>query len=62
MGRLLLLAIPIFTKPYRTEFSDLVYADVDYRSYGPINYKAASIYAAAKLKNKPANKEYDDLL
>ncbi|XP_066591538.1 hemicentin-1 isoform X2 [Prorops nasuta] len=30
-------------KPFKTEFSDLDYADVDYRSYGPINYKAASI-------------------
>lgn len=35
-------------KPYRPEFSDLDYADVDYRSYGPINYKAASIFAAQK--------------
>ncbi|XP_037908056.1 hemicentin-1 isoform X6 [Hermetia illucens] len=32
---------------------DLDYADVDYRSYGPINYKAASIYALVKKqKNK----------
>lgn len=30
-------------KPFKPEFSDLDYADVDYRSYGPINYKAASI-------------------
>ncbi|CAL7940715.1 unnamed protein product [Xylocopa violacea] len=29
--------------PFKPEFSDLDYADVDYRSYGPINYKAASI-------------------
>ncbi|KAK4872366.1 hypothetical protein RN001_014395, partial [Aquatica leii] len=47
-------------KPYKPEFSDLVYADVDYRSYGPINYKAASINALA-AKNKP-KKQYDDLL
>lgn len=30
---------------------DLEYADMDFRSYGPINYKAASIYAMVK-KNK----------
>ncbi|KAL7288591.1 hypothetical protein TKK_0017328 [Trichogramma kaykai] len=30
-------------EPFKPEFSDLDYADVDYRSYGPINYKAASI-------------------
>ncbi|XP_018356530.1 PREDICTED: hemicentin-1 isoform X3 [Trachymyrmex septentrionalis] len=30
-------------KPFKPEFSDLDYADVDYKSYGPINYKAASI-------------------
>ncbi|XP_037031703.1 hemicentin-2 isoform X5 [Bradysia coprophila] len=33
---------------------DMEYADVDYRSYGPINYKAASIYALVK-KNKNGN-------
>ncbi|CAL1678173.1 unnamed protein product [Lasius platythorax] len=32
-----------FTQPFKPEFSDLDYADVDYKSYGPINYKAASI-------------------
>ncbi|XP_023246410.1 hemicentin-1 [Copidosoma floridanum] len=36
-------------KPFKQEFSDLDYADVDYRSYGPINYKAASI---ALLQNR----------
>lgn len=30
---------------------DLDYADVDFATYGPINYKAASIYALVK-KNK----------
>ncbi|CAK9828212.1 hypothetical protein ANTRET_LOCUS5778 [Anthophora retusa] len=30
-------------EPFKPEFSDLDYADVDYRSYGPIDYKAASI-------------------
>ncbi|GAB1861766.1 hypothetical protein CAJAP_02845 [Camponotus japonicus] len=31
------------SSPFKPEFSDLDYADVDYKSYGPINYKAASI-------------------
>ncbi|XP_046627513.1 uncharacterized protein LOC124308652 isoform X17 [Neodiprion virginianus] len=47
-------AIPTFSRrnssPYRPEFSDLDYADVDYRSYGPINYKAASIALLQKQK------------
>uniref|UniRef100_A0A1B6LS03 Ig-like domain-containing protein n=1 Tax=Graphocephala atropunctata TaxID=36148 RepID=A0A1B6LS03_9HEMI len=43
-------------KPFRPEFSDLDYADVDYRSYGPINYKAASIYAAQR-GNQPDDDE-----
>ncbi|XP_034251543.1 hemicentin-1 isoform X2 [Thrips palmi] len=42
-------------KPYRPEFSDLDYADVDYRSYGPINYKAASILAAEHADDEPQN-------
>jgi len=46
-------------QPYRPEFSDLDYADVDYRSYGPINYKAASIDAA---KNNATNDVNDDYL
>jgi len=61
----LVTRIYIKQKPYRTELSDLDYADVDYRSYGPINYKAASIYALAKKnknKNRLEDKEYDDLL
>ncbi|XP_044729273.1 hemicentin-1 [Chrysoperla carnea] len=53
-------------KPFKPEFSDLDYADVDYRSYGPINYKAASIYAQIKKvkdnKKMEEDKEYDDLL
>lgn len=51
-------------QPYRPEFSDLDYADVDYRSYGPINYKAASIYAAMKRKKESGKLEEkdDDLL
>ncbi|KAG8232212.1 hypothetical protein J437_LFUL010514 [Ladona fulva] len=42
--------------PFHPEFTDLDYADVDYRSYGPINYKAASIDAAATkgMKKPPA--------
>uniref|UniRef100_T1HZL2 Uncharacterized protein n=1 Tax=Rhodnius prolixus TaxID=13249 RepID=T1HZL2_RHOPR len=38
--------------PYRPELSDLDYADVDYRSYGPINYKAASLSAVAQKKKQ----------
>ncbi|RZF42220.1 hypothetical protein LSTR_LSTR004369 [Laodelphax striatellus] len=38
--------------PFLPESTDLDYADVDYASYGPINYKAASIFAAQK-KNEP---------
>lgn len=38
-------------QPFKPEFSDLDYADVDYRSYGPINYKMASIEAAEKAHN-----------
>lgn len=33
---------------------DLDYADVDFNTYGPINYKAASIYALVK-KNQNGN-------
>lgn len=33
---------------------DLDYADVDFHTYGPINYKDASIYALLK-KNKNGN-------
>lgn len=53
----------LLLQPYRPEPNDLEYADVDYRSYGPINYKAASIYAAMK-RNKTNNKleEKEDLL
>ncbi|XP_018564696.1 GRIP and coiled-coil domain-containing protein 2-like [Anoplophora glabripennis] len=45
--------------PYRPDPCDLEYADVDYKSYGPINYKAASIYAAMK-RNKNNNKMEED--
>ncbi|KPJ00621.1 hypothetical protein RR46_07211 [Papilio xuthus] len=37
----------IKTKPFRPE-DQFVYADVDLKDYGPINYKAASIYAQMK--------------
>jgi hypothetical protein len=37
-------------QPFRPEFTDLDYADVDYRSYGPINYKMASILAIEQEK------------
>ncbi|KPJ04323.1 hypothetical protein RR46_00779 [Papilio xuthus] len=33
--------------PFRPE-DQFVYADVDLKDYGPINYKAASIYAQMK--------------
>ncbi|KAJ8922097.1 hypothetical protein NQ315_004029 [Exocentrus adspersus] len=55
MEQPLLLVIHIFSKPYRPDPCDLEYADIDYKSYGPINYKAASIYAAMK-RNKNNNK------
>ncbi|CAH1980823.1 unnamed protein product [Acanthoscelides obtectus] len=62
------LVIHIFFKPYRPDPCDLDYADVDYKSayyYGPINYKAASIYAAMKRNqnnNRLEEVEKDDLL
>ncbi|XP_011497659.1 PREDICTED: titin-like [Ceratosolen solmsi marchali] len=43
-------------EPFKPEFSDLDYADVDYRSYGPINYKAASI-ALLQNRNKPQQQQ-----
>lgn len=36
---------------------DLEYADVDFKSYGPINYKAASIYALVKKEKNGKLKE-----
>ncbi|KZC13799.1 hypothetical protein WN55_05702 [Dufourea novaeangliae] len=45
--------------PFKPEFSDLDYADVDYRSYGPINYKAASI---ALLQKQQAQRQRDQQL
>ncbi|CAB3363001.1 Hypothetical predicted protein [Cloeon dipterum] len=53
--------------PYKPDLEDLVYADVDYRSYGPINYKAASIVnqekadSARKNDNNVAKPPDDDL-
>lgn len=41
---------------------DLEYADVDFRSYGPINYKAASIYALVKKQKNGSLKEVQQLL
>lgn len=46
------LKVRYLFQPFRPTFSDLDYADVDYRSYGPINYKAASI-TAAQRRNLP---------
>lgn len=41
-----------FIQPFKPEFSDLDYADVDYKSYGPINYKAASIALLQKQQQQ----------
>lgn len=38
---------------------DMDYADVDFQTYGPINYKAASIYALVKKNDKGNLKEID---
>ncbi|VVD03800.1 unnamed protein product [Leptidea sinapis] len=38
--------VPNF-KPYRPD-DQFIYADADMKDYGPINYKAASIYAQMK--------------
>ncbi|KAL3285411.1 hypothetical protein HHI36_019513 [Cryptolaemus montrouzieri] len=47
-------------KPFLPADGDLVYADLD-DQYGPINYKAASIYAAMKRnKNNNRLEEADD--
>jgi hypothetical protein len=46
-----------YLQPFRPEFSDLDYADVDYRSYGPINYKMASIQAIEQEKKKNLKNE-----
>lgn len=37
--------------PLNFEDDELIYADLESQHYGPINYKAASIYAQVK-KNK----------
>ncbi|XP_063245039.1 hemicentin-1 [Bacillus rossius redtenbacheri] len=50
-------------KPFRPQYSDLDYADVDYRSYGPINYKKASLDAVEKQKPaRPPKNTLPDLL
>lgn len=36
-----------FSQPFRPE-DQFIYADADMKDYGPINYKAASIYAQMK--------------
>lgn len=33
---------------------DLVYADMEFSNYGPINYKAASVYAMVKKNQNDA--------
>jgi hypothetical protein len=42
-------------QPYKPDHEDLDYADVDYRSYGPINYKAASITNKEKADTTKRN-------
>nr|CAD7392441.1 unnamed protein product [Timema cristinae] len=44
----------VLSEPYRPEFSDMDYADVDYRSYGPINYKKASIDVLEQQNRAPS--------
>ncbi|XP_055919479.1 uncharacterized protein LOC129951381 [Eupeodes corollae] len=48
------LEVCIFTKPLAaSNFDDeLEYADMDFHNYGPINYKAASVYALVKKDKK----------
>lgn len=43
----LLTLFIIFSQPFRPE-DQFIYADADLKDYGPINYKAASIYAQMK--------------
>ncbi|KAK9891374.1 hypothetical protein WA026_014618 [Henosepilachna vigintioctopunctata] len=46
--------------PFLPNDNELIYADLD-DQYGPINYKAASIYAAMKRnKNNNRLEEVDD--
>jgi hypothetical protein len=47
----------LFMQPFKPEFSDLDYADVDYKSYGPINYKAASIALFQKQQQQQQRQE-----
>nr|XP_029731893.1 hemicentin-1 isoform X3 [Aedes albopictus] len=42
-------------KPLHDIADDLVYADLDESNYGPINYKAASIYNMVKFKGRTQN-------
>jgi len=49
----------LFLQPYRPTTTDLDYADSDYRqlySYGPMNYKQASLAAASNKENNNVNK------
>lgn len=47
-----------FFQPFYLTDGDLVYADLD-DQYGPINYKAASIYAAMKRNKNNRLEEVD---
>lgn len=42
-------------QPLHDIADDLVYADLDESNYGPINYKAASIYNMVKFKGRTQN-------
>lgn len=42
-------------QPLHDIADDLVYADLDENNYGPINYKAASIYNMVKFKGRTPN-------
>lgn len=51
-----IIKIIYFLQPFRPEPCELIYADTEYNPYGPIDYKAASIYAAVKRKKNDNNK------
>lgn len=46
---------PILQQPLHDIADDLVYADLEDNNYGPINYKAASIYNMVKFKGRTPN-------
>lgn len=51
---------PFFFQPFRPDDA-FIYADADMKDYGPINYKAASIYAQMrKVKEQQKMQEIYD--